>query len=141
MRIIWFNLRAGNRCGRHAAGKRMEGWMGWDGQDGGVIIKRRRSVRSSTYRELRLCSESTWRRRLSLHHTVLRTLLKVHHFFIDQLWEEQDENEKNKHIYTNKNIHTLKVWLYSSLLSFVQCYHYAIHHLSSPYPLTSFYSQ
>lgn len=40
-------------------------------------------VNSLTER-LGLCTESTWRWRLSLHNAILRSLLKVHHLFVDE---------------------------------------------------------
>lgn len=45
-------------------------------------------VNSLTER-LGLCTESTWRWRLSLHNAILRSLLKVHHLFVNEFWQRK----------------------------------------------------
>lgn len=56
------------------------GFSNYKGENSSKVI-----VNSLTER-LGLCTESTWRWRLSLHNAILRSLLKVHHLFVDKFY-------------------------------------------------------
>lgn len=71
-----FNFNGRCKKQRRMANDMMEGVYLVTNNSSKVVV-------NSLTERLGLCTESTWRWRLSLHNAILRSLLKVHHLFVD----------------------------------------------------------